>query len=1109
MKNIFNIVIVLFLLCSTSLFAQQITIPFQCGFEDPQENANWVVNSGPNAKKCLDQWYVGNLEFNEGHNGLYISADTNQNVKYGNKPNVVVTYRTIDFPAGSYDVSFDYKVFGNEKTSSVLYVCVLAASQGTPLSVNSGTLPSWVNATARVFNGQKKLHGSTLWQANSFQLNVGNGRSVKLAFVWQNNNIEKDIVNPFSACIDNIQITSTNCAKPSNLTVLTTCDTMRVSWDGVAQLYELQYRQSGSRYWRTMNNLTKKNALITGLDEGGYDVRVRGVCGTDTSAYISKNSLLLFCPENHCINYVDLENANTLCEIGEAGKPQSFTPALVDNGPNEVSSRHTVNWTQDQYDPRTENKLRTIPQGEFASVRLGNWNVGGQAERVSFSYTVDSATASILLLKYAVVFEDPGHDKTSQPQFLLEILDASGTLIDPDCGEANFYADKTEKGWNVVGSGGNVVVWKDWTTIGLNLGKYDQQTLTIRLTTNDCTWQGHYGYAYFTLGCSAGQITGASCGDVAEIKLAAPFGFNYNWYNPSKPEFSSDKMVIEVPSNDISTYYCDVSQIGKKGCFFTLSTKVFPRFPRADFAWDIESKECRNFIKFKNKSAVWTKVDGKYTPLNEDCQTFYWDINKADLKTSQEEPIYAVEKDVDSVYVSLVAGIAEDACQEDTAFWVKMPKIGENLDTINEQYCFGGSKVFGGEFLMKSGQYVDIQKNRFGCDSTTVLNLTIWPQVKDSIIVDTICFGETRTFNGKTYSKTEDIEWFGTNDRGCDSVAILKLFVRDEIKFKLSKVDIVNSVDEGEIIIEDAPENSTYSINGEKGGSLKKLQPGKYTIIVYNEFGCASAPQEATIQADCLELKVTPPNSICQDETKIEIPIEIGLGIPTTYSITFDQLALDAGFVNVVDKDLVAPSIIFDVPEKCKPNYYSATLDVKDVACKDLQFVIKFDVLYSSSIIQQKWNDALALLNDKFNGGYKFLSYQWYKNGVAMPGEIGSYYYLKDGQELVEGDMYSVMLTRVDDGVIIPSCEMTPVLKPSFDDFISISSIANVRQSVNVKLATEFTSLSVYSSVGQLIYSMNVESNDFNIIMPDNAGLYFVYFYGNDTKVVKKILVTN
>ena len=66
-----------------------------------------------------------------------------------------------------------------------------------------------------------------------------------------------------------------------------------------------------------------------------------------------------------------------------------------------------------------------VPADEIASVRLGNQNAGSQAERITYEFNVQDDL--VLLMKYAVVLENPGHGEAYDPYFGLEILKEDGT----------------------------------------------------------------------------------------------------------------------------------------------------------------------------------------------------------------------------------------------------------------------------------------------------------------------------------------------------------------------------------------------------------------------------------------------------------------------------------------------------------------------------------------------------------------------------------------------------------------------------------------------------------------------------------------------------------
>ena len=197
-----------------------------------------------------------------------------------------------------------------------------------------------------------------------------------------------------------------------------------------------------------------------------------------------------------------------------------------------------------EYDPRTVSNivsdtilpgLLTIPYGELATVKLGNENIHAECEGLVYKLNV-SPEHALLVMRYAVVLQDPGHSAAEQPRFRLEILDNADHLISPTCGNIEFVPGTNTQNWHKIGSGYDVVVWKDWSTIGLNLSQYIGQEIKIRLSTWDCSQSGHYGYAYFMLNCVPQAFSGFSCRTDKVDTIYAPAGFSYCWFKKYNPD---------------------------------------------------------------------------------------------------------------------------------------------------------------------------------------------------------------------------------------------------------------------------------------------------------------------------------------------------------------------------------------------------------------------------------------------------------------------------------------------------------------------------------------------------------------------------------------------
>ena len=101
--------------------------------------------------------------------------------------------------------------------------------------------------------------------------------------------------------------------------------------------------------------------------------------------------------------------------------------------------------------------------------------------------------------------------------------------------------------------------------------------------------------------------------------------------------------------------------------------------------------------------------------------------------------------------------------------------------TISNSICQGASFLFGGETLTEGGVYHDTVQTALGCDSITTLTLTVDEILRDTVDVS-IChggsyhFGNTDLTVAGTYSDTTQTL------AGCDSITVLNLTVEDYLR---------------------------------------------------------------------------------------------------------------------------------------------------------------------------------------------------------------------------------------------------------------------------------------------------------------------------------------
>jgi len=95
---------------------------------------------------------------------------------------------------------------------------------------------------------------------------------------------------------------------------------------------------------------------------------------------------------------------------------------------------------------------------------------------------------------------------------------------------------------------------------------------------------------------------------------------------------------------------------------------------------------------------------------------------------------------------------------------------------ISQSVCSGQSITFNGQTLSTGGIYSDTFTSVTGCDSIVMLTLTVIP-VTSSVINQSICAGNTYAFNGRTLTTPGNYYDTLTNAAGCDSVVTLILQV--------------------------------------------------------------------------------------------------------------------------------------------------------------------------------------------------------------------------------------------------------------------------------------------------------------------------------------------
>jgi gliding motility-associated-like protein len=195
------------------------------------------------------------------------------------------------------------------------------------------------------------------------------------------------------------------------------------------------------------------------------------------------------------------------------------------------------------------------PNGSGHSIRLGNDRGGGEAEGISYEFTIPANRNTYsLMYYYAVVFQDPNHLDFQQPRMVVEITDVTDNQL-ISCSSLTFvpYGANVLPGFfvsDVSGDDGTPVWCKDWSAVTIDLNKRAGKTIRLFFKTADCTFRRHFGYAYIDVNseCSDEFVGASYCPDDSAVNVVGPYGYQkYTWKNSSGQVLGSNQTLFMTP----------------------------------------------------------------------------------------------------------------------------------------------------------------------------------------------------------------------------------------------------------------------------------------------------------------------------------------------------------------------------------------------------------------------------------------------------------------------------------------------------------------------------------------------------------------------------------
>jgi len=387
-----------------------------------------------------------------------------------------------------------------------------------------------------------------------------------------------------------------------------------------------------------------------------------------------------------------------------------------------------------------------------------------------------------------------------------------------------------------------------------------------------------------------------------------------------------------------------------------------------------------------------------------------------------------------------------------------------------------------------SGTYVLKRKTTLGCDSIFQLSLKVNPayNLKDS---HALCANEF------PYAYRDTIFKSGTTSgnylftrksvNGCDSLVTLNLTVHPLQTTLLNDTVVQHKI------------YNKYGFNIPAQAAY-----GNYTFYQYLKtiYGCDSTVVlKLRVSADfSAEMRTSP--QICAGDIDFTLGYDIMYGNTELQSILFDSKAQNAGFTDII-KQTANGLIDLPLPSNITPDTYAASV-VLDNGPVTKTLPVSFTVNYPSSIILQKWNDVLALLNSSNNGGYEFTDFQWYKDGQAIGGATKSYLYIADNKLDINA-RYSVKVTRASDGVTLLTC---PVAPTQHSDITIYPTLLTKASPVTINIGGQGKAV-LFNISGLKIKEQSLSAGSNSMIIPGSAGTYLLVITNDKDSSRKQLLI--
>ena len=180
-----------------------------------------------------------------------------------------------------------------------------------------------------------------------------------------------------------------------------------------------------------------------------------------------------------------------------------------------------------------------------------------------------------------------------------------------------------------------------------------------------------------------------------------------------------------------------------------------------------------------------------------------------------------------------------------------------------------------------------------------------------------------------------------------------------------------------------------YYFNGERYDTtttyFSGLGGGILDFQFFNDFGCSVQILD-TMNFECLGVTLGELSFECVGSNYFVLPLVVDSGIPTSYSLLFDSVALAAGFTDQLSQPInrETTEILIPLHQDVVPGKYRVQLVFANALpkCEEVALDLELTVNFSANMIFQRWNDGVSVVAPEYNYGFLFpMGEEWRETG--------------------------------------------------------------------------------------------------------------------------------